>query len=148
MLLTRAAADQLVQLPKVVGEPILWKPIAGCAKRFQFGVDVYSASADTRLELKGRLGPKHWSYVLLGPHNARLRRISTPRAPHPNPDGTEVSPHHKHIWSEDYEDREVYIPDDIHWEDYNQALRDFVQECNITLLHPYSDFYVQARLMR
>lgn len=146
MLLTRATADHLVELPKVVGEPIEWKPISESTKRFQFDVSVYSSESDARIRLMGRLGFKHWSYVLLGPQNARLRRISVPRDPHPNPDGTEMPPQHKHIWSEDYEDREVYIPTDISWDSYNEALRDFARECNITLLHPYLDFYVQARL--
>lgn len=146
MLITRAAADRFLQLPKVIGEPIEWKPIPESTRRFQFEVDVYSAETDARLQLMGRLGFKHWSYVLLGPQSTRLRRISIPRDPHRNPDGVEMPPQHKHLWSEDHEDREVYIPNDIHWNNYNQALRDFVQECNITLLHPYADFSIQARL--
>ena len=146
MLLTRVVADQLVSLPKVIGEPIEWKAIAQSPNRFQFEAAVYSAETDVRLKLVGRLGPRHWSYVLLGPQNARLRKISIPNDPHPNPDGTEMPPRHKHIWSEEFEDREVYVPNDIQWDNHNQALRNFVQECNITLLHPYSDFYVQARL--
>lgn len=146
MTLDRTAADNLVSLAKVIGEPLQWKRVSQSNERWRFKVDIYSSSTPARFQLRGEIGPNYWGYVLLGPNGIPLRRISSPKTTHTNPDGIEVPPTHKHVWTSEFEDRETYVPDDIRWDDHNDALRDFMAECNIKLLHEYDDFYLQPGL--
>ena len=45
---------------------------------------------------------------------------------------------HKHYWHDTWKDDRVYIPDDIRIGDPNEELVDFLRECNIFLINPYS----------
>jgi hypothetical protein len=107
MTLDRAAADHFVSLPKVVGETIQWKRVSQSDDRWRFKVDVYSSSIPARFQLRGEIGPNYWGYVLLGPNDTPLRRISNPKTSHTNPDGVEVPPTHIHVGTSEYEDRET-----------------------------------------
>lgn len=146
MSVTEEEANALVALPKSIGEPIKWKPVPRARGRFRFAVRVFSAQSEEILILTGTASLHSWSFVLLGPGNSRLRRISKPKHPHTNDDGTVVKPKHKHTWSEHGEDRDAYLPSDIQWHNFNAALLDFVKECNISLLHEYPDLYLQGGL--
>ena len=44
---------------------------------------------------------------------------------------------HKHKYVDSIDPRYAYVVDDICCDDVNQALIDFLRECNIELLQPY-----------
>src|SRR5680860_179572 len=132
MSVTELEANALVALPKAIGEPLKWKAVPHAGGRFRFTVRVFSTQTDEMLILTGTTSLHTWSFVLLGPGNSKLRRISKPKHPHTNDDGTIVEPEHKHTWSELGEDRNAYVPSGVRWQDFNAALRDFLTECNIS----------------
>lgn len=135
MVLSKDEADHIVHLPKSIGEPIRWRLHQRKHQRYRFDVRVIAPDFEGSLRLAGTASPEKWSFVLLGPNNERLRKISTPHSGHLHPDLTEADPRHKHYWAGDDEDWWTYVPDDIRWESPNTALIDFVRECHIVLMH-------------
>ena len=49
-----------------------------------------------------------------------------------------VTQPHKHLWDDEWEDKRVYIPDDIRFGDINEEFVDFLRECNIQLRGQYA----------
>lgn len=93
--------------------------------------------SDAVLSLRGYVGPKNRSLVLLY-RNTPIRKY-TVHDRHKNPaTGEIVLGPHKHTWDDNWEDRLVYVPDDITVGDPNQELLDFLNECNIQLGGSYS----------
>ena len=140
-------AERIVNLPKHVPEKILWRSRPQSPNSYRFKVDVLGFRLGVTLQLVGVLGPETWSFVLLANNHVKLRRISTPKNPHPNPDGTLIDPYHKHRWTTEHEDRLAYIPDDILWDNHHTVLMSFARECHIDLLHPPEMLRVQGRLL-
>lgn len=144
-VMTKDEANRLVnELDKIVGEPIRWRLQPKKHQRYRFSVRVIVPEFEGYLELTGTCSPSKWSYVLLGPNNERLRKISTPHPGHLHPDGSEARSHHKHYWDGDFEDWWTYSPDDIRWDNHDLALVDFVAECRIKLLHDPPTLAFQA----
>lgn len=147
MALTRGEADRLVALPKTIGEAITWSARGKKKIRFRFVVTVACPEPDRPLRLVGNVGKTNWSFTLLTEGNITLRKLTMHAGGHRNPDGTSAGTHHKHLWDELSEDRETYIPDDVHFDDFNVALKDFLSECNITALGPIEQLARQKGLL-
>ncbi|MCA9111968.1 MAG: hypothetical protein KDA52_18585 [Planctomycetaceae bacterium] len=131
---------------KRIGEPIRWRCQSKRHQRFRFEVNVVGGEHDGIMRLVGYASPSSWSYVLLGPRDERIRKISNPKPGHMHPDRTEADPHHKHYWDPDYDDLWTYVPKDIRWDDHNTVLIDFVAECKIEPLHQLPTLAFQATL--
>jgi hypothetical protein len=121
-------------MSKSVGEPLRWESTQPKRQRYRFKVRVIAVDADASMFLTGHASPETWGFVLLGPGNVRLRKISKPQPGHVHPDKTEAEPKHKHYWTEQDDDLWTYVPSDIRWDDLNHALIDFARECNIVFL--------------
>lgn len=132
--MTTEEANRFVGARKTIDEPIVWVPRHQRLLRSGFRVLVRCTDVEQSLWLAGTASPSKWSFVLLGPGNETLRKISTPHTGHINPDGTIAAPFHKHYWTEQDEGRATYVPDDIRWDSCNTALADFVVECNIVVM--------------
>jgi len=128
-------AERLALMSKTIGEPVKWTLHHPERQRYRFNVRVIAHESPQRLSLAGTASPSKWSFVLLGPNGERLRKISTPHLGHINCDGEESVSEHKHYWTEENEDRCTYVPDDVRWDNLNDAFVDFARECNIELLH-------------
>lgn len=142
--MTKDEADRIVNdLDKTIGEPIRWRLHQKRLRRYRFDVRVIAFGYEGSMRLTGTCSPTKWSYVLLGPNNECLRKISTPHPGHLHPDGSEADEQHKHYWDEENLDWWTYVPDDIRWENHNLALVDFIAECRITLLHAAPTLTIQ-----
>jgi hypothetical protein len=151
MTLSKADADFIVNdVDKSIGEPIVWTLRQQRLQRHGFEVRVLSLSANLTdpLRLKGTANPRKWSYVLLGPKNERLRKLTTPHPGHSHPDGTIAARHHKHIWSDEDEDQWTYVPTDIRWNNPIHALEDFLAECRIVSRYDLPSFPIQLALAK
>ena len=140
-------AEQLALMSKTIGEPVKWRLHQKKLQRYRFSVRVIGHESTQLLTLVGTASPSKWSFVLLGPSDVRLRKISTPHPGHFNCDGEESGPKHKHYWTEEHEDRCTYEPDDIRWDNLNEAFIDFTRECNIELLHSPPELHFQGDLL-
>lgn len=139
-------ADRLVDMPKTIGELIRWKIQHERRQRYRFKVRVIAPEFEGNIFLTGNASPDSWGFVLLGPGNIRLRKISTPHPRHFHPDGTEADRCHKHSWTEDDDELWTYVPEGIRWENLNHALIDFVDECNIKLLSTPQELIFQSSI--
>lgn len=133
-LLNRVEVDQLIELPKTISEPVNWKAEGTSNTRFKFEVTVACPEPHRPLRLRGFVGKHNFSYSVVSLQGQTLRRLNKHVGGHRNPDGSDMGPHHKHIWDDEHENRVSYVPDDIDWSDFNQALKDFLLECNIETL--------------
>ena len=89
------------------------------------------------LSLRGFVGKKNRSFVLLYKNNP-IRKY-TVHAWHRHPITKErITDPHKHTWDDEWQDRLIYIPDDIRIGNPNDELIDFLKECNISLRSSYS----------
>lgn len=140
-------AERLILMPKTIGEPVRWKLHQPRLQRYRFKVRIISQESAQVLMLAGTASPGKWSFVLLGPGSVRLSKISTPHPGHVNCDGEESVPEHKHYWTEEHEDRCTYEPDDIRWDNVNDAFIDFTRECHIELLHSPPELHFQGDLV-
>lgn len=99
-----------------------------------------------KFQLKVETPIPEYSARLVGEHNPRNdktkfalllndRRIRCleygPTARHTNPNGTKIRGLHKHKWTDLYEDREAYVPEDIDTTSPEKAFRCFIEECKI-----------------
>lgn len=135
-MLSEQEADRIVLATKVIGQQIVWLREHESRQNHRFRVSVYAPEdPDLRLALVGQWQPRNWGFVLLGPRNEQLRKVSDPDHPHKDRMTREViDGRHKHIWVGTSWRRDYYFPDDIRWDDPNDVLADFLVECNITLL--------------
>ena len=146
MSLTREEADRLVALPKTIEQVIHWLPVGPSTSRFRFRSVVNCPPPNPDLELIGNVGVTNWSFVLLHPSMAPLRKLTVHGGGHVNPDGSDAGPHHKHIWDAEHQDRITYTPGDVRFHDFNLALEDFLRECSITLRAEYAPLTIPRRL--
>lgn len=135
MPLSRAEADRIALKAKTIGQSFNWRRDFDNPERHRFKVEVISLDADDgQLFLTGTAGLTFWGFTFLGPQNEVIRKISDPNHRHRNPDGKITDGRHKHVWDPVLRDQDTYLPEDIRWGDFNDALEDFVAECNITVL--------------
>jgi hypothetical protein len=132
--LTQTEADLLIALPKVKTNNQVWDypsfggsisiPLISTDKKENFILDVSRSYIDL---LKGK-------YQNRGRQVVVLIRLDFGGAPHRNPDSTEISCPHLHLYREDYGDKwAVEIPKEkfANITDLWQTLQDFMRYCNI-----------------
>jgi hypothetical protein len=132
--LTQAEADLLIAMPKVKINNQVWDypsfggsisiPLTSTDKKENFILDVSRSQIDL---LKGK-------YQNRGRQVVVLIRLDFGGAPHRNPDGTEISCPHLHLYRENYGDKwAAEIPKEkfVNCADPWQTLQDFIRYCNI-----------------
>ena len=133
-MITEAEANRLLKEDKVIWANLSWR-IDG--EIFRLEAKVLCLESEEILSLRGTVGKKNRSFVLLY-QNTPIRKY-TVHAFHRDPVTRErVTQPHKHWWDDEWEDRRVYIPNDIRIGNPNDELVDFLQECNISLRGNYT----------
>ena len=133
-MITEAEANRLLEEAKVIWANLSWR-IDG--EIFRLEAKVLCLESEEILSLRGTVGKKNRSFVLLY-QNTPIRKY-TVHAFHRDPVTRErVTQPHKHWWDDEWEDRRVYIPNDIRIGNPNDELVDFLQECNISLRGNYT----------
>ena len=133
-MITEAEANRLLEEDKVIWANLSWR-IDG--EIFRLEAKVLCLESEEILSLRGTVGKKNRSFVLLY-QNTPIRKY-TVHAFHRDPVTRErVTQPHKHWWDDEWEDRRVYIPNDIRIGNSNDELVDFLQECNISLRGNYT----------
>ena len=133
-MVTEAEANDLLREDKVIWANLAWSP-DGINIRLE--AKVLGLESEEILTLRGTIGRKNRSFVLLY-QNTPIRKYNV-HAFHRDPVTHErVTQPHKHWWDDEWEDRRVYIPNDIRIGDPNNELMDFLQECNIALRGNYA----------
>ena len=135
IVLSEAEAERIVALPKQVVGFNLWKQ--GDDGNWYVRMPVESGE-QLPLHLYGRFNPRthHYTFIIfLGRLN--LRRLDIGRR-HPNPKGSpgkrDVGIVHKHTWTDLYQNRWAYEPEDMKPSDsIAQTFHKFRRECNIAL---------------
>jgi hypothetical protein len=133
-LVTEAEANELLEENKVIGANVSWR-MDGNVSRLE--ATVLCIESERILSLRGFYGKKNRSFVLLC-RNTPIRKY-TVHASHKDPVTRQVVRQpHKHRWDDEWEDRRVYIPNDIRIGNHNEEFLDFLQECNIELRGSYA----------
>ena len=133
-MVTESKANELLGEDKVIWANLAWIR-DGTNSRLE--AKVLCLESEEILTLKGTIGRKNRSFVLLY-LNTPIRKY-TVHAFHRDPVTRErVTQPHKHWWDDDWEDKRVYIPNDIRIGNPNEELVDFLQECNVTLRGNYT----------
>lgn len=120
---TEAANDNSLQLPDLGGKLII--PLICINKREKFSLDMRRSRIDLLKETK----------QLRGRQVIVLVRLDVGGAPHRNPDDTEISSPHLHIYREGYADKwAIPVPEGkfTNLNDSWKTLLDFMKFCNIT----------------
>ena len=129
-MVTEAEAQSILAELKVIGANLSWT-VDGVIRRLE--AKALCVESEQILTLKGTWGKTNRSFALLY-KNTPIRKY-TVHASHRDPVTREVVRQpHKHTWDEEYQDRQVYIPDDIRIGNLNEELMDFLKECNIDSL--------------
>ncbi len=132
--MTEAVANELLEENKVIGANVSWR-MDGHVSRLE--ATVLCIASERTLSLRGFYGKKNRSFVLLY-RNTPIRKY-TVHASHKDPVTRQVVRQpHKHWWDDEWEDRRVYIPNDIRIGNLNEEFLDFLQECNIELRGSYA----------
>lgn len=130
-MVTAAEAEKILAEGKKIDEDLVWRPDMG-GTAFRLEAAVFSIDSNKTLRLVGYVGKKNRSFALLY-RNSPIRKY-TVHDRHKDPVTRIVyTQPHKHCWDDEYEDKRVYIPDDIRIGDPNNELADFLKECNIKL---------------
>ena len=133
-MVTEAEAIGLLEENKVIGANVVWR-MDGSVSRLE--ATVLCIESERTLSLRGFYGKKNRSFVLLY-RNTPIRKY-TVHASHTDPVTRQVVRQpHKHWWDDEWEDRRVYIPNDIRIGNLNEEFLDFLQECNIELRGSYT----------
>ena len=133
-MVTEARANSLLKEGKVIWANLSWR-IDG--EIFRLEAKVLCLESEEILSLRGTVGKKNRSFVLLY-QNTPIRKY-TVHAFHRDPVTRDrVTQPHKHWWDDEWEDKRVYIPNDIRIGNANDELVDFLQECNISLRGNYA----------
>ena len=133
-MVTAAEANGLLKEDKVIGANVTWR-MDGNVSRLD--ATVLCIDSETTLSLRGYYGRKNRSFVLL--YRTTPIRKHTVHASHKDPVTRQVVRQpHKHLWDDEWEDRRVYIPNDIRIVNLNEEFLDFLQECNIELRGNYA----------
>jgi hypothetical protein len=131
--LTKNEADNLIKIRKIVSASVSWFPCINGSWRLD--VKALAQEAHSFLIIKGCIGKDNYSFALLF-NNTPIRKY-TKHAMHKFQNQIIIEPH-KHTWDEEFEDKKVYIPNDINPKDnINDQFLAFCKECNIELLGGY-----------
>ena len=124
----------MLQEPKVISVNMRWRRYR---RSYQLEATVLGIDSRNMLRLCGYVGRRNRSFVLLY-MNTPIRKY-TVHARHRDPVTKQIiTQPHKHRWDDVWEDKRVYVPDDIRIGDVNTELMDFLKECNIELRGSYT----------
>lgn len=129
-MITTEEADLLYQVPKYITEDLKWERTGHTLK---MKVNVFTESAD-RLILYATSG-RTYSFSLVYRGSSVIRRFDMKS--HKNPNGVVLIGPHKHFSHEKNMQSEAYLVDDIAPNNVNEAIMQFLQECNIVLQAAY-----------
>ena len=133
-MVTAAEAVAIMEEPKIIAVNFTWRRQR---RSYQLEATVMAMESQQTLRLCGYIGRKNRSFALLY-QNTPIRKY-TVHDRHRDPVTMEIIRQpHKHRWDDEWEDKRVYIPDDIRIGDPNIELIDFLKECNIELRGTYT----------
>ena len=142
-MVTAAEADSILAENKVIGMNLAWR---FHRRAYRLEANVLCEDSGEILSLRGYIGRKNRSFALLY-RNSPIRKY-TVHDRHRDPVSRVVyTDPHKHFWDDKWEDKRVYIPDDIRIGEPNEELMDFLHECNIRLRGSYKEFTRQGELL-
>lgn len=128
-MVTEAQAQIILAESKIIAVNLTWQRTNTA---YALKAAVLSENSRELLSLRGYVGVQNRSFALLY-RNTPIRKY-TVHPWHIDPVTKErVTDPHKHTWDDEYQDKRVYLPNDIRIGDPNDELLDFIQECNITL---------------
>jgi hypothetical protein len=129
LMLETTKAEQLHRAPKVIEEPLVWKPTR---QGFRLEVPVWCPELEEDLRLVCSVGKTNYGFSILYQNHPIRRYDSCSRhKSHSTGEVINRTPH-KHTWSKENEDDQAYIPDDIDPKsDINTQLLEFLKEENI-----------------
>lgn len=139
--ITKQEADKLVAEKKIITSSVVWKPSGN--NHWRLEARALTRNTKEILLLKGFIGRDNYSFALLY-NNIPIRKYTKHQRHFWK--GQFFTEPHKHIWDENTEDKEVYIPNDINPNDNisNQFLA-FCRECNIEIKGGYQDFLMEEK---
>lgn len=139
--LTREEADKLVKVRKIVSASVSWKSAGKGIMRLE--TKALTQHTKEILIVKGYIGKDNYGFVLLY-NNIPIRKFTKHHRHIWR--GQIFTVPHKHTWSEDSEDKEVYIPDDIDpTTDISTQFLAFCKECNIEMKGGYQSFLLEEK---
>lgn len=130
-------SDAIIEVQKVLAEPVVWRASPSHPDSEQFEVKIFAEGFEAPLILRGWHSKPRWSFTL-DYFGLRIRGIDTSR--HRNPANGEVFPYgkiHKHRWTDRFNDKEVYAPEDIDDESLESIFRTFLGESNVRFTAQY-----------
>jgi hypothetical protein len=138
---SKADAEEVLGEAKIITENLQWQRFSSS---YRLDAGVLATTSGKLLRLKGYVGRTNFSFALLY-NNSPIRKY-TAHHHHRNPSGEVIYGPHKHTWDDVDEDNWVYVPDNVRSDNPNDALVDFLAECNITLqgASPAQEFGFQA----
>lgn len=123
----------LADTTKVIESDISWREDADHSPAHEFRVDVRSEPG-WPLVVVGRYNPYagKLSYILLHRSAGRIYGLDV-GADHHNPSCQRVGEKHKHRWTDDFRDKDAYVPSDITalWDRPQEVWEQFCREANI-----------------
>ena len=143
-MVSEADAIEILEEPKVIAVNLGWR---NDGRSYRLEAAVLALETRRSLRLVGTVGVKNRSFVLLY-QNTTIRKY-TVHDRHRDPVSREVVRQpHKHLWDDEWEDKRVYIPDDIRIGEPNEEFMDFLKECNIELRGSYKgEPFTQMQLL-
>jgi hypothetical protein len=128
-MVSASEADAIIAEHKVIAVNLRW---SRDGRNYRLDAAVLSLESGHMLRLRGFVGRTNRSLAVLF-ENTPIRKY-TVHDRHRDPVSREVIRQpHKHYWDDDWQDKRVYILDDIRTGDPNEELLDFLAECNIEL---------------
>jgi hypothetical protein len=122
-------AELLHQTSKIVEEPLTWKPHS---QGYRMEASVYAPELEEELRLVCSYGKTNFGFCLLYRNHPVRRYDNSPRHKSHTTGEVFLNTPHKHIWTQEDEDDQAYIPPDISpTDDVNDRLLSFLREENI-----------------
>jgi hypothetical protein len=143
-MLTRQEFDVILAdtTKRILGD-IDWREDADHSPAREFRIEV-SSDSGWPIFIVGRWNPYAGtlSYVLIHRGAGRIYGLDL-GADHHNPTCERVGEKHKHAWTEEFRDKQAYVPSDItaSWDQPVEVWRQFCRQANIThqgQMHPPS----------
>ena len=133
-MVTRSEAKRILDKDKVNAVNLAWWHER---QGYRLEASVLAEGSGEYLSLRGYIGRKNRSFTLLY-QDSPIRKY-TVHDRHRDPVTRIVyTEPHKHYWDDVWEDKRVYLPDDIRIGDPNEELEDFLSECKISLRGSYT----------
>ena len=152
-LITEEEANEIINSPKRITEPIVWKEIRPRTMIFSFSVPIKVDRDDITLTLEGSYNmrlPTKFSFKIMLNGKLRIKALDMGRSHRRPGDHVRVgkkTKKHKHTWTDEYKDNWAYEPDDITTGgSIEKVFWEFLAECNIIYEGEFSLPQVQMEL--